>query len=227
MAKKRTSKRRKASGASKEPPGAGAPPPVSNEAFVPDPADRELAMRALRKRQSGEEPTAREAAALQRESIRRNVRAIPQKLWREMSGRQARTINEQAERYGLPFGGATVDLYALVPALHNFLATNKHRLAAPVDDPMMTGESSPALERYRDERAKIARLERLEREGTLVAREALHEGWQLVSGVLRQAGETLQRQFGSEAHAILEEALDEADRHVARTLGGAADGEAA
>ena len=197
----------------------GDEPVVPLEAFVPDPADRELAVRAIRKRNAGGKPTPREAAALHRESIRRCVRAIPQKLWREMSGRQARTINEQAERYGLPFGGATVDLYALVPALHNFLARNKHRLAASVDDPWMQGETSPSLERYRDERAKIARLDRLEREGVLVSREALLEGWNLIGSIMRQSGEALQRQFGPEAHAILQEAFSECDRSLAKMMG--------
>ncbi len=69
-----------------------------------------------------------------------------------MSGRQTKVINEQAERYGIPFGGATINLPTVVRALHDFLADNAVKLARD-DDPLMQGVGSPALERYREERA--------------------------------------------------------------------------
>ena len=61
---------------------------VRRDDFMPDAADRELATRAIRKRGQGQNLTRQEADALHRESVRRAVRAIPKKLWIEMSGRQ-------------------------------------------------------------------------------------------------------------------------------------------
>ena len=65
----------------------------------------------------------------------------------------------------------------------------------------------------------LARLERLEREGDLLPRDATHNMLGRVAALLRDAGLTLQRQFGAEAHAILEEALDGAEREIASYFG--------
>ncbi len=45
-----------------------------------------------------------------------------------MSGRQAKVLQEQAARYGIPFGGSTIDLPEVVRALHDFLANAKYQL---------------------------------------------------------------------------------------------------
>jgi hypothetical protein len=135
-------------------------------------------------------------------------RSIPQKHWRAMSGRQAKVINEQAERYGLPLGGPTVNLPALARALHDFLAENALKLAQDDDDPLLRGGGSPALEQYRVERTALARLDRLEREG-----------------ILRSAGDALGRQHGPAATDLLYEALDDAAREVERSFGAGDDGD--
>jgi hypothetical protein len=189
---------------------------------VSDAIDRELAAAALRKRQAGQQPNTQELRALRRIEREREerdrwryYRSIPQKHWREMSGRQARTINEQAIRYGLPFGGRHVDLTELVPALHEFLAANARKLAGEEgSDPLMSGVASPALERYREERAKLARLDRLERERSLLPRESIHDGLTQIASILRAAGETLQRQFGPDALDVLHGALDDAQKTI-------------
>lgn len=84
-----------------------------------------------------------------------------------MSDRQPKVINEQVVRYGIPFGGPKIDLPAVVRATHAFLAANAHKLAGD-GDAMMNGAGGPVLERYREERAVLARLDRLEREGLLL-----------------------------------------------------------
>lgn len=83
--------------------------------------------------------------------------SIPQKHWREMSGRQARTLIEQAERYGIPFAGATVDLPAVVLALHDFFASNAAALS-----------STEADRRLKIARARIADVEADIKEGKVV-----------------------------------------------------------
>lgn len=192
--------------------------------------DRKLAAEAYKKAIAGEEISVRERAALkklekeQEEKRRWQFYAtIPQKHWRKMSGRQTKVLNEQAALYGLPFGGATINLPDVVRSLHDFLAAHAHRLVA---DELLQGDpASPALERYREERAAIARLDRLEREKTLVRRHDLLDGLGRIAALIRGAGETLQKQFGPEAAQILHEAIDDAEREMARLFGEAPEGE--
>lgn len=188
--------------------------------------DREAAARAYRKAMSGEKPTAEEKAALRRVEKEQEEKrrweyygSIPQKHWREMSGRQTKVLHEQAQRYGLPFGGRVVDLPLVVRSLHDFLATNARKLQAEPDDLMAGDVSSPALERYREERAKLARLERLERERQLIPRSDVRDGLGRISALIRAVGETLERECGAGALDILNDGLDEAEREIDRTFG--------
>src|ERR1044071_9830517 len=157
--------------------------------------EKEVVSRAYRKVIAGQELTDKERRALNRHEKEKEERlrwkfygSIPQKHWREMSGRQTKVINEQAQRYGIPFGGPTVNLPAGVRAFHDFLATNAQKLAAE-DDSLMLGNGSPALERYREERAAIARLDRMERERLLLPRDEVREGLGRIASGIRGAGE--------------------------------------
>jgi hypothetical protein len=188
-------------------------------------ADKALVSRAYKKVLEGAELSAPERAALKRHEKEKEERlrwtyygSIPQKHWREMSGRQAKVINEQAVRYNLPFSGAAINLPAVVRALHDFLADNAVKLAKD-DDDLMQGSGSPALERYREERAALARLDRLERQQKLLPRDTAREALGRIAANLRAAGESLQRQFGPAAVEILYEALDDAEQEVRRTFG--------
>jgi hypothetical protein len=195
--------------------------------------DGPLIAGALRKVANRQELNREERAALRRYEKQKDERlrweryaSIPQKHWREMSGRQTKVINEQADRYSLPLGGPVINLPKLARALHDFLAENALKLAKE-DDPLLAGGgNSPALERYREERAALARLDRLEREGELLPREQVRESMGRIAAMLRAAGDTLQRQFGPAAVEILYEALDDAGREVDRSFGsGNGDGE--
>jgi hypothetical protein len=215
--------------------GERARPAAANDAdvSVQVQVEKDLVAAALRKVARGQKPNAREQAALKRYEKEREEKlrwtyyhSIPQKHWREMSGRQTKVLNEQAERYGLPFGGPTIDLPKVVRALHDFLAANAAKLAT--SDELMQGDGtgSPALERYREERAALARLDRLERERQLLPRHEVREGLMRIAGVVRSVGDALQRQFGPGALELLTEGLDEAVRLVDR-LYGDTDGETA
>ncbi len=135
-----------------------------------------------------------------------------------MSGRQTKVINDQATRYGIPFGGASIDLPNVVKALHDFLADNAQLLAREADG-MLVGASSPALERYREEREALARLDRLEREGYLLPRDEVREALGRIAVILREASDTLLRQFGDSAAQIMHEALDDAHRDMQSYFG--------
>jgi hypothetical protein len=186
--------------------------------------DKRQAAQAYAKLSRGEQLSVREQSSLKRfekdreEELRWKFYAsIPQKHWRTMSGRQTKVINEQATRYGLPFGGAIINLTELARAIHDFLAANAHKLA--VDDPLLQGASSPALEEYRRERTALARLERLERERHLLPRDGVRLALGRIAALLRGAGDTLQRQFGDEALDILLEALADAELQIDSEFG--------
>ena len=79
--------------------------------------DADLIARAYRKLMDKQEVSKEERRALKRHESEREERlrqqyyaSIPQKHWRAMSGRQAKVINEQAQRYGIPFSGATINV---------------------------------------------------------------------------------------------------------------------
>jgi len=186
------------------------------------PVDSDLVARAYRKVMDRQELTGPERQALKRhekdkqERLRwQYYRSIPQKHWRMMSGRQTKVLNEQATRYGLPFGGPTIDLTAVVRSLHDFLARNALKLARD-DEELLPG--SQALERYRQERAELARIERLQRQRRLLPRDQVRQALARIAGILRGAADTLQQQFGPTAVEVLHEALDEAQREMDRSF---------
>jgi len=88
------------------------------------------------------------------------------------------------------------------------------RDSAPVDGDELLGSGgggdSPALERYRTARARIAEIDAEIREGQAVDRDVLHETFSLMASVIRDAGATLRRQFGNDAGDILDVAIDSA-----------------
>lgn len=184
----------------------------------------ELIARAYRKIMDGQKDslTSDEKAAVRKHEKEKEERlrwqyyeAIPQKHWRQMSGRQTKVINEQAERYGIPFGGASISLPKVVRALHDFFADNKYKLARD-EDALMAGGPSPALERYREERASLAQMDRLEREGKLLSRDLVRQSLSKIASILRISGESLQRQFGQEAADLLHSAIDDAEAEINR-----------
>ena len=189
--------------------------------------DRELAAEALKRRQAGEKPSRAQLAALRRvekereEELRwQHYRTIPQKHWREMSGRPTKVLQEQAQRYGIPFSGRTIDLPAVVLALHDFFAEHKTLFARAARGTGGENAGDDAdtdwLEEHRRERTLIARIERRAAEARYLPRSEVHTTFGLIAAVLRRAGDLLERHAGPEARTILQEALDRADREIDR-----------
>jgi hypothetical protein len=81
------------------------------------------------------------------------------------------------------------------------------RQARDVDGDL-AGAPSPALERYREERALLARMDRLERENVLIPRDKVHSGLARLVTILRGLGDRLERDHGPAARKALNEALD-------------------
>jgi hypothetical protein len=183
--------------------------------------ERELLARAYQKVLRKEPLTNPEQAALKRHEKAREetlrwqyYRSIPQKHWREMSGRQAKVLNEQALLYGLPFGSATIDLSQVVRRLHDLLAAHGRELLTEDSDPLLSRGHSPALEQYRQERARLAQLDRLEREEELVSVVAVQAFLSRLAQLLRTAGMQLQTQCGPVAHQLWESVFDQLEREI-------------
>ena len=193
-------------------------------------AEQKLVASARDKYASGDRPTARELAALRRfekqESDlwqRAYLHRLPKRLYLEIVGRQANQLNDQCRRFGMPLSGPEVNLMRFLPWVHDYFRDHRRQLEPKPengDGTLFEGaDGSPALERYREERAKLAALDRLEREGQLLPRDAIHEVLTRMAAVLRSAGESLKRQFGDEAHALLDEALDDVEQDIETFFG--------
>ena len=70
--------------------------------------------------------------------------------------------------------------------------------------------SSDALEMQRLEKAKILRLDRLQKERQLVSLEALHSFLTSFARHMRELGEQLQREYGAEVGRLFNEHIDAA-----------------
>jgi phage terminase Nu1 subunit (DNA packaging protein) len=73
-------------------------------------------------------------------------------------------------------------------------------------------------ERYKREKAKLARLDRLRKEGELVDRSTSRTCWTILARRLRQAGTSLQKLFGPGAAKILNEAIEDCKREIDTTF---------
>lgn len=77
------------------------------------------------------------------------------------------------------------------------------------EDAELEGGDSEWLERYREEKTLLARLERKQKEQQLVRVEDLIDPLMEGAAVVRSAGERIGRDYGPEAQAIVNEAVQE------------------
>lgn len=181
----------------------------------------DLVFSAMAKLHEGTKPSQAEMRAFKAfekrrdaESMDRHYAAVPQKLWREWSGRSNQVLREQRERYGIPIG-RTIDLRLLAVWLHDFLAKHSKLLkGAQSDAENPEAIVSPALERQREARAKIAELELAEKEKSLVNVELMMPWLDKMASIIRRAGERIERQYGAEPKAILDESINAFRREV-------------
>lgn len=183
------------------------------------------------KREKGATPTQREERGWGRHERRERARhvdaayrAVPKKRWLQWSGRQHKTVAEQAATYGLPIGGASIDLAELAPKLHDFLARIAPYYARWItnadEDALLLGEATPSLERLRKAQAELTEFKLKQLKRDVVPREEVHQKLARTASIVRGCGDALQRQFGPEAHQILEDALNDVDRQIAEWLAG-------
>lgn len=102
--------------------------------------------------------------------------------------------------------------------------------ASPEDRLLLASNpDSPALERWRDYKARIAELDYQQRLRTLVPMAELAEGLGIITSRLRTLGDRIQRRFGPDALDMLNDTLDDIADHVRRmtATSAAADSEPA
>lgn len=189
---------------------------------------RQLARTAIEQQQAGKTPSARELQALERyereqdeQNRARLFAAVPKGEYCRMAGRQQKVVDGQARALGLPLDRPVINFYDVIPAFHDLLAKNWRKfrdLPSSTAGPAV-GES-PNLERLRAASADLRELELEEKRRTLVPREDVRRSLQLIAESIRQAGETLKRQFGNDALDSLNEALHQARSQVQRHSGG-------
>lgn len=185
---------------------------------------RDTLRAALGKKSRGQKLNTREASIVERyersldaERRRRIYSTIPQKDWIGLSGRQAKVLNEQEARYGVPVGRANIDLRSLAVWVHEAIASG--RIRAIADDGLdMAGENSPGLERYRIAKAQLAEIDLDLRRSRLLDRETLEAQWNAGAVALRNAGERLQRRFGDEAASLYNEGVADFARAVTEAI---------
>lgn len=68
--------------------------------------------------------------------------------------------------------------------------------------------NSPMMERCRLEKWRLLKMQRKEKQGSLISRKKVREALSRCSALLREAGERLKRSFGQRSIEILNEALD-------------------
>ncbi len=232
--RKATTPRRARSSRAAKPAPRKSVPPVrgpAKAARTSELVDGDLAQRAIEKQRKGETPTAQELAALRRverqrdEALREeHYASIPQRDWIRMSGRQRKVIVDQAQKYGLPIGGATINLADLAKGLHDFLAANAPKLAA--DD---GGNGS-----IKDQQAKVdldtkslrnerQRMELEKDRGLLISRRQAHDDRlkivKVFVGVVEIAGSELSSLLAgrkpAEVRKLVEQYFDGKRRDIA------------
>lgn len=167
---------------------------------------------AKRKLTAEEKLRRRKKAKADEERLRlKHYRAIPQKLWREWSGRQAKILKDQQATYGIPFGGRTINLEDVVRKLHDFLAANAAKLRT-----LENRTHDEDTQEWRRWRAREKRLDVEEKEGKLVDAEKLRPLLESLTAILREPLAQLQREYGLEAYRLVEDAVDRFDQDVAR-----------
>jgi hypothetical protein len=169
---------------------------------------------------------------------------VPKRIWKAWSGKSTTELHAMADRFGAPLRGETIDVAAAVLWYTRYVAefNRRHkgggrlpgadgrmpgvngRLPGAADDgegdPNMVGPLSPALEAYRNERAKIAKLTRLEMEKTLLSVAAAQQVLNLCADRLIKTQEELSRLFGDAAADIVARALADCDRMLRAGMGG-------
>ena len=191
---------------------------------VSEQMENDAARMALERAASGNKLTIAELRSIRVVENRRDSRdrwihyeTIPKKDYREMSGRQAKIINEQANRYGIPIAGSTISLPALLRWLHDFLAEKQHVLRRDVDDVAMNADTE-AAERYRRAKAGQEEIKLAAMQGRYCDTEQILSGLGIYFGSLRESFHALQKRVDRSACRDIQDAINGAEEKAREFL---------
>lgn len=193
-----------------------------------------LVQAAIRKQAGGQKLSPAERSAWKRweeqqdrERGLRFARRVPKAIYREWSGRQTKILHEQADAFGFPLRGATIDVPAVVRAVHDWLAEHKHELAAIRKNAAAGGGQSlkeqllaEQIDLYRGKNQLLERqLAELDR--VKLDRSEVHALLVRAATMLRAAGERLYKQCGQQAGDILATTLKDFEQTIVAELADA------
>ena len=174
--------------------------------------DEALIQAAREKLSRGERPNKRELTAWTRFDSQqlesyglRFVEKVPQKLYCERVGRNARIVRNHCQDFSLPIG-PTVALFPVLERFHELLIDHRGALLESVES-----ASEETLDRERSARADLLEIKRDAELQTLIHKDQARNYHTRLSAILRGAGERLGRRFGADAQEILDEALDDCE----------------
>lgn len=148
----------------------------------------------------------------QAETIVEEVLAdLPKKTYCKLSGRQVKVINEQAERYGLPIGDATVDMYAAVAAFHDFLADHARVFG---EDEDLRAEKLRKEIAVLERRAKILDGEIKQQKSQFIEKADLHRRMMWLATRMQSLGERMATIGGRECQQAVNDFLEEIAREI-------------
>ena len=202
------------------------------EKTAKDLAREERARKAEEKMAAGKQPSPPELSALhamrERERITAGdklIRECPKKILRDRTGIRDPSLNNLAERYGVPCRGDTVNLWKILERLFklpNEFRRKGMRRISPEEATILNEEGDDeqwmlllAREKFYKERDA-----RFERHSSLLPRDLVHDAHTQWAARLRSAGHLLAKRFGNEAQTILSDALDDCARVISDVIGG-------
>lgn len=185
--------------------------------------DERLAASARAKLARGEAPTARETLSLNRvdrdliaDYGARYVRQVPQATYLEWVGRTQRVVRAQADHFGMPFLGKSINVPEVLRRLHDVLAQVRanaippaQRAAESSDEAGKDNRSATAEIRLLEAKADLVEDERDVKRQELLPRASVHEIHSRMARVLRSMGERIGKNYGPHAHRMVNEALDD------------------
>lgn len=204
---------------------------VDPEPSKPKAAERQafvaLVQSAMRKHQLKQPLTPKENRAWARweaeEDERRGMRfitALPKKIYCSIVGRQPKVVNDQADTFGIPLRGATVNLVEVAKWIHDFFAQHKHDLPKIIrgEAGAHTPKEQLILEQIEVYRRRVILLEnKIDVDAqNLLPRSEVHELLAELAMIIRSAGERLEKQHGPQAASIMDVALKDYDSKLER-----------
>lgn len=155
-------------------------------------------------------------ARIAEQTIDRFLTAVPKGVYCELAGRQQKVVDEFAERYEVPCGESTIDLYAALSSLH----TRVSEFAAAARLNMDAYSAELEREKLRQQIGKLdkeqARLKiEIEKHmDQLIARSDIRAGMEWLSAKLRTLGTQLYRTAGQDGLDCLNQFLREFEREL-------------